>query len=192
MNYNTITKNIKNIDKINQYDMMSDKDFIDIMTLIEGYRETSYKCTAGKVSIGFGYNMDGIGAENKWNKLKIKEDFDDIYYGEEKLSRESALILLYTYWYRCELQAYNRCRVLGIDYNLLPRWHKFILADIVYNTGSIKNWKQVIVKTKPTDILVESRRKPHKLLDSRVVKIGKFFNLISTNEDAHKLGIDFI
>ena len=70
-------------------------------------------------------------------------------------------------------------------------YKKFILADIVYNTGSIKKWKKVLIKEDPNDVLFEARRNPKQIMDSRVAKIGYHFGLLKNIEEAHSIGLEF-
>lgn len=62
---------------------------------------------------------------------------------------------------------------------------------IVYNTGSISKWTKVVKNTQPNDVLVEARRRPHEILDSRVAKTAKWYGFIGTVEDAKLLGLKY-
>lgn len=168
---------------------MNREKLSEIMTIIEGFEREVYKCTAGKDTIGFGFNMEQSGARDIWELLEIEEDFDNCKNGQQQISLESASILLENFWKNCVSKAKERCLALGENYNDLPEWHQFILADIVYNTGSISKWRNVIKRKYPQDVLFEARRNPKEIMDSRVSKIGYFFGLIGTLEEAHKIGI---
>ena len=161
----------------------------ELMERLEGVRFKSYKDTKGLVTVGYGFNMDANRAKQIWDNLDIMEDFDDVYNRDEEISHFTATILLEYFWAKCEKTATNRCRMLDIDYSSLPEWHKFILADIVYNTGSLSNWHRVITETDPERVLLEARRRPHDIMDSRIAKIGYFFGLLASIEEAIKIGL---
>lgn len=166
-------------------------DDIELMKKLEGSRSIAYDCTSNKRTIGIGFNMESAGARKVWSKLGIPEDFDAVFNKEQKLSDESANKLFEKTWKWCIKKAQERCDKLNVSYNALPIWHKFILADIVYNTGSIYKWTQVVVKTEPKDVLLEARRQPHEIMDSRVAKIAKNYGFISTVEDAKDIGLEY-
>jgi len=172
---------------------MPNNDTLVIMDRLEDCATISYKCSEGKVTIGYGNNMDSKGARDRWLNLDIMEDFDDVYDGLEKLTHFSATILFEHYWDYCITKVIHRCAELDVYYGSLPEWHKFILADIVYNTGSISKWSKVLRYKEPRKVLFEARRKDDDgghSLDSRVAKIGYFYGIISDLEDAHSLGLD--
>jgi len=161
---------------------------LELMDILEGHETTSYLCTAKKITIGYGFNMDSSVARNIWIRLNISEDFDNVYNKKEEITQSTASILFNDFWIRCEDKAKDRCDELKISYKELPQYHKFILCDIVYNTGSCKNWKKVFLETEPKKVLLEARRKQHEL-DSRIAKIGKYFNIIDTIDEAIEIGL---
>jgi len=162
----------------------------ELMKILEGCESTSYVCTSGKVSVGVGFNMQQVAAEVIWNELGIKEDFNDVYQGVQEISDDTSFKLFEYFWENiCEGAVILRCAELELDYHSMPDWKKFILKDIVYNVGSIKKWRKVLVETTPNKVLYEARRRPHKLMDSRVAKIAKFYGFIDTVEDAKELGL---
>lgn len=176
------------------------KHEIDLLDSIEGFESFSYKDKHDNtpdnpddnVTVGYGFNMDGSAARDIWNRLEIEEDFDGVRDDYHELSKESALRLVEDFWSKCETKAESRCNELGIRYSALPEWHRFILADIVYNTGSISGWYKVIVSKKPEAVLFEARRKDHDgghTLDSRIAKIAYAFGLIKTLDEAKKIGL---
>ena len=73
----------------------------------------------------------------------------------------------------------------------MPDWKKFILKDIVYNTGSIKKWRKVLVNTVPEEVLYEARRNPKELMDSRVCKIAHWYGLAKDLEDCKRIGLEY-
>ena len=167
------------------------RDEIELMKRLEGMMTTSYDCTSGKRTVGIGFNMDAIGARKVWDKLQILEDFDAVYNKKQKLSEESASRLFDKTWNWCKKKAEERCAELGVDWEPMAAWHKFVLADIVYNTGSISKWSKVVKETAPGRVLIEARRRPHEIMDSRISKTAKYFGFIDTVEDAVAMGLKY-
>jgi len=66
-----------------------------------------------------------------------------------------------------------------------------ILKDIVYNTGSLRKWRRVLLNTEPDDVLYEARRNPKELMDSRVAKIGHYYGLVDSVEHAKEIGLEY-
>lgn len=170
---------------------MSYSNEIELMKQLEGNKKIAYDCTAGKRTIGIGFNMESAGARKVWDKLNIQEGFDAVFNKDLELSDASGEQLFAKTWLWCVKQATQRCKVLNIDYDALSKYHKFVLADIAYNTGSVIKWKRVFLETTNEKILFEARRNPKELLDSRVYKIGKFFNIVNSVEEAKNIGIEF-
>ena len=162
---------------------------IELMKRLEGLELKAYDCTAGKRTVGLGFNMDALGARSIWQRLNIPESFNRVYNQQEKIKESTAITLFEDFWARCKKRASIRCAELGLDYESMPEYKKFILADIVYNTGSISNWTKVITNTEPRDVLYEARRNPKPIMDSRVAKIGYYFDIISSVEEAKQLGL---
>jgi len=162
---------------------------IELMKRLEGLEFKAYDCTAGKRTVGLGFNMDALGARSIWQRLNIPESFNRIYNQQEKIEESTAIILFEDFWARCKKKASIRCAELDLDYESMPEYKKFILADIVYNTGSISNWTKVITNTEPRDVLYEARRNPKPIMDSRVAKIGNYFGIISSVEEANQMGL---
>jgi len=163
---------------------------MDLMVKLEGLKLVAYDCTAGKRTVGIGFNMEASGARKVWNKLKIAEDFDDVFYKKAQISEASASKLFHKAWGWCEKKASERAKELNLEYNSMPDYKRFILADIVYNTGSIKKWRKVLINKTPESVLLEARRNPKELMDSRVAKIGYYFGLIKDLEEARHLGLE--
>ena len=164
---------------------------IELMDKLEGLELMAYDCPAGKRSVGRGFNMEQVGARDVWSRLHIKEDFDRVFNKQINIKESTADMLFRDFWATCEHKASNRCDELGLHYNSMPEYKRFILADIVYNTGSISKWRKVLVNKEPRDVLFEARRNPKELMDSRVAKIGYYFGIIKDLEDAHKLGLEY-
>jgi len=132
--------------------------------------------------------MDAVGAMKIWDDLNIAPDFANVYNGSAMFDKYNGMILFEHFWTRAEIQAEDRAKELGLVYADFPEWKKFILADIVYNTGNIRNWTKVFTETEPDKVLFEARRKQEEI-DGRVAKIGHYFYLINTLKDAHKIGL---
>ncbi len=164
---------------------------IELMKKLEGIKYIAYDCTANKRTIGIGFNMESYGAKKVWDKLQIPEDFDKVFNKEQELSEESAIKLFNKTWKWCEKKATQRADKLGLHYTSMPDFKRFILADIVYNTGSISKWRKVLLNKGPRDVLFEARRNPKEILDGRVAKIGYHFDIVKDLEDAHNLGLEY-
>lgn len=54
----------------------------------EGVRDKAYKDTVGKTTVGIGFNMDDSSAKGVWKKAGIKADFDKVYSGKQKLTKD--------------------------------------------------------------------------------------------------------
>ena len=160
------------------------------MKLLEGYKLEVYTCTSGFKTIGIGTNLERSGIEDTWKKLGLIEDLEAVLNGE-LISETTAKLLFNADWEWCIKKADERASKLGLSYKSMPEWHRFILADIVYNTGSINKWSKVLKNTTPKDVLIEARRTPHKLMDTRVCKIGYYYKLISSIEHARKIGLTY-
>ena len=164
---------------------------IELMEKLEGLKLKAYDCTANKRSIGYGFNMEQYSALSIWEELNIQEDFNKVFNREIEISKNSAEKLFYYFWEKCEEKAKKRCVELNLNYDNMPDYKRFILADIVYNTGSIKKWKKVLTNEDINDVLFEARRNPKQIMDSRVAKIGYHFGLLKNIEEAHSIGLEF-
>jgi len=164
----------------------------ELMKVLEGYRSKAYLCTAGKVSIGVGFNMDQAGAEVIWKELGIDEDFEAVYQGVQEVSDDTSYKLFKYFWNnKCEGAVRTRCRELNLNYDAMPDWKKFTLKDIVYNVGSISKWRKVLEATDPREVMFEARRNPKELMDSRVCKIAYAYGVVNTLEDCKKLRLKY-
>jgi lysozyme len=83
-------------------------DAIELIKKHEGFRQFPYKCTAGKMTIGYGRNIEDVG-----------------------ISKEEALFLLVGDIARCEQDL--RSIFLQFDHFTLPR--REALTDMRYNLG---------------------------------------------------------
>ena len=164
---------------------------IELMSKLEGIELLAYDCSLGFRTVGIGFNMEQVGARKVWEKLAIKEDFDKVFNQEIEISNETAEKLFDKVWKWCEKTASKRCDDLGLHYNSMPEYKKFILSGIAYNTGSVKKWYKVFINKEPRSVLYEARRNPKELMDSRVAKIGFYFGIVDSLEDAHNLGLKY-
>lgn len=51
-----------------------DENLLNLIKRHEGFREFPYRCTAGKLTIGFGHNLDDRGISKKIAEQILKED----------------------------------------------------------------------------------------------------------------------
>ena len=145
----------------------------ELMKVLEGCEYTAYRCTSGFVTVG------------------VAEDFDSVYEGESTISDDTAEALFEDIWSKCEMSARNRCKELKLNYDGMPEYKRFVLKDIVYNTGSISNWYKVLVNTDPRDVMYEARRNPKRVMDSRVAKISYHYGICKDLDDCIALGLEY-
>lgn len=166
-----------------------------LMIILEGFKDKVYFDSEDNKTIGIGFNMDMIGANTIWNQILTKRDFIEVYNGREKINLKEATLLFNFFWNKSTQQVEDRIDKLNLNKNKeilnfqdMPEYKKFILVDIAYNTGSVKQWTKVFYATKYRRVLLEARRK-QRYLDSRIAKIGRFFNLIHSIEEAKAMGL---
>lgn len=168
------------------------KQEYELMKVLEGYKYKAYLCTAGKVSVGVGFNMEQVDAEILWKELGIEEDFEAVYQGVQAISDETCYKLFKHFWDNiCEIAVRTRCIELNLNYDAMPEYKKFTLKDIVYNTGSIKNWYKVLVNIDPRKVMFEARRRPYELMDSRVAKICYAYGICKDLDDCIAMGLEY-
>ena len=158
------------------------------MEKLEGFKARSYLDTAELRTVGFGFNMDSLFSKKTWDELEIPEDFSRVYDESQLISRDSAYALFYDIWKDAENSAIQRASVLGLNFKTFPDWKKFILKDIVYNTGSANSWTKVFTEVDSDKVLFEARRK-QTIVDGRVAKIGYHYGLLKDLDDAHRIGL---
>lgn len=78
----------------------------------EGLRLKPYKCTAGKLTIGYGRNLEDVGITNTEADMLFERDF---------AVAESEVIRL--------------CKEYGIDTNNLIEQRFYVLTDMMFNLG---------------------------------------------------------
>ena len=159
------------------------------MKKLEGCKERVYQDVLGNPTVGIGFNLHSPGAKDLWTKAGIPEKFEDVMTGRATLHNDSIEKLFKESWEWCKARAEARSLNLDLDYYSMPAYKQFILADIVYNTGSVTKWKKVFMNTDIEGVIFEARRKPYAILDGRVAKIAKHFGIIDTVADAKDLGL---
>ena len=160
---------------------------IDLIELLEGFRNNAYKCTEGKTTIGYGFNMDTKYSVIIWDMLNIEENYEFVKNGTQSISRNSAEKIALYQWKESELKAIARATKLKYNWDEFSEMKKAILTDIVFNTGSIRWWTKVFAK-EGKDLLFEARRKQHEI-DSRIAKIGHYFGEIKDVDEAIAIGL---
>lgn len=163
-------------------------DNFELMKKLEGFKRKSYSDTKGLITVGIGFNMDTLYSKSIWDELDILEDFSLVYNEAVELCDESIEKLFSHIWSSSITSAKLRAKALGLEYDAMPDWHQFILADIAYNTGSVNGWTKVFRESSPEKVFFEARRKQTEI-DSRVAKIGHHYGLIPTLEYAHEIGL---
>ena len=168
------------------------RDF-ELMVRLEGIKLKAYDCPKNIRTVGVGTSLEKPNIRDIWKELEIKEDFDKVFNKEIKISMETAKKLFEYDWNDARQKVIHRIEELKLPFKLgdMPFWKQFILIDIAYNTGSVKKWKKVFLRTNPKDVLYEARRHPYELMDSRVAKIGYYFGIIDTLEEARELGLEY-
>ncbi len=167
------------------------KDDMELMGSLEGDALVAYDCSLGYRTVGKGFNMEQVGAKKVWDKLNIAEDFDEVFEKKITITQETSDLLFMKVWMWCIKEASRQAKTKDLEYKAFPEYKKFITAGIAYNTGSCRKWHKVFTYKNPRDVLYEARRNPKKLMDSRVAKIGYYYKIIKSLDDAHKLGLEF-
>lgn len=167
---------------------------LDTIVALEGNVGTVYKDSQNLSTVGLGFNMERQGAKRDWLSSGIPEDFDKVKAGEQTLSVPSREKLLVRDLIKSSDSAQRRANELGVDWKSLPEWHKTILTDIAYNTGSVSQWKNVFLNKTPTSVLREARRleggKNTKGMDNRVARLGLMLGIINSQRQARELGLE--
>lgn len=165
-----------------------DKDKFTLIKSLEGFRSRAYTDTTRHVTVGYGFNMDQLSAHSTWTLLGIPVLFEEVYDGRTELPEKYARLLYEYYWDMSVVRAKERSHDLGYFYEQFNDFKRFILADIQYNTGSIENWTRVFDESSDLSVLFEARRKQENI-DSRIAKIGYYFGVIDSLDDAHSAGL---
>lgn len=160
---------------------------------VEGDRDSVYKDSQGLKTVGVGFNMDQEGAKELWEQAGVDQDFDQVYGGTAKLTKQNKQRLLKHNIGMSEDKARTRAEQLGLDWDLMPEWHKAIVTDVAFNTGDVSGWTKVFTNKHPLAVLREARRtegkKNTKGMDNRVARIGLSLGIISSVEQARRIGL---
>lgn len=165
----------------------------ELMMKLEGFRSLCYKDHLGNNTIGIGFNMDSKGSKEIWEKL-IDPDFDKAYKGEIQIGLEDGIALLAPFWDNADYQVKQRIKELQnkglvvMELNDMTAFKRFILKDIVFNTGNIQEWTKVLTETEDKKVMIEARRTQREL-DSRIAKIAAAFDVIESVEEAVECGL---
>lgn len=90
---------------------MQDK-YKELTKSFEGFRSKPYRCSAGKLTIGYGRNIEDVG-----------------------ITEEEASILFERDWATAEAHARIICKNNDIDYEHLIEQRFYVLTDMVFNMG---------------------------------------------------------
>lgn len=87
---------------------------LDLIKKYEGFRSKPYKCTAGKLTIGYGRNLDDVGITPDEAEAMIRNDYRKVLKELDQFE-----------WYH-RLNAVRKCVIENMVFNLgLPRFLKF-------------------------------------------------------------------
>ena len=78
----------------------------------EGLRLKPYKCTAGKLTIGYGRNLDDVGISRTEAEMLFERDFA-----------------------KAEAEARQLCRTYKVNYEDLIEQRFYVLTDMIFNMG---------------------------------------------------------
>jgi len=102
-----------------------------MLTTDEGLRNTSYKDTVGKTTVGIGFNMDDPHAQGIWIKADIPESYHQVYNRTQTLSTESAWKLLNV----CIENSVTDLKTIFENYDGLPELIQLALINLMFNMG---------------------------------------------------------
>ena len=91
---------------------MLEQDYKLLTKSFEGLRLKPYKCTAGKVTIGYGRNLDDIGINKEEADMMFDRDWDNAIDYAKRLCTEN-----------------------DIDYKHLHKDRFYVLTDMCFNLG---------------------------------------------------------
>lgn len=111
----------------------------------EGFKPKVYTDTNGKLTIGFGFNMDrGAASENEWNNIfKGEVSFDKAKRGEIEISREQALMLKKHGITKREIEL---AKIYAPYWNQMRLNERAILTDLYYQSPELAGKKTRIAK----------------------------------------------
>jgi len=95
----------------------------------EGFRGMPYKCTAGKVTIGYGRNLDDVGLSEA-EMVFLGVDSIEVAKAIGVSEYEAGVLLDNDIG-----NAIKGCRVLDVDFETLDNVRKDVLIDMMFNLG---------------------------------------------------------
>lgn len=104
---------------------------IKMLSFDEGVRYRVYKDTAGKLTVGIGFNMDSPNARAIWLKAGVSESFNLVYGGKQSLSVNSVQLLFNA----CMDSAITDLKSIFPDYDTYPELVQLALINMVFNMG---------------------------------------------------------
>ena len=98
----------------------------------EGFSSKIYKDSKGKLTIGYGFNMDrGNGSRNEWNQIfKGSVSFDSAKKGDIKITKEQARMLKR---YGVQIRENELAKIYNPYWNKLRANERAILTDMYYH-----------------------------------------------------------
>lgn len=87
-------------------------EYYEMTKSFEGYRSKPYKCSAGKLTIGYGRNLEDCGITEDEANYLFENDFNKAIEDAKRL-----------------------CKEYGIDFEHLSEGRKYVLTDMVFNMG---------------------------------------------------------
>jgi GH24 family phage-related lysozyme (muramidase) len=152
-----------------------EKDLIKSIKDHEGVRNAAYDDATGKpitkssgkrgnVTVGVGFNMDDQTSRELWERAEIKEDFDSVYSGSQKLSKESVDKLLQTSLAVSE----DTVNKLVEDINSHPDDVRNVVRELAFQLGEtrLRKFKNTLKAINAKDYDKASKE----LIDSRLTR----------------------
>lgn len=103
----------------------------------EGYRITSYRDTNGYMTVGMGFNMDGAGAKQSWNKVfGGNPSFQSVYDQSIPLSDEDVRLLFND---SIQQRLDQLQHIYGQNWLKLRANERLCIEDSYYNAPSLVN-----------------------------------------------------
>lgn len=120
---------------------MVTKELIERVKKHEGFRSKPYKCSAGKLTIGYGRNLEDVGISKTEAEFLLK---NDLYRAASQLGR------------------------LNINMYQLNRARKNVLIEMIFNLGlyGVLGFKRMLAALREKDYLKASKE----MLDSKWAK----------------------
>lgn len=104
---------------------------IKMLTVDEGFKDTAYRDTVGKVTVGIGFNMDDSNAKVIWKYAGIPENFELIHNKTIPITKESAWKLVNVCVDNCRIDLHH----LFPEFETYPEGVQLALINLMYNMG---------------------------------------------------------